>query len=579
MKTKNFKKLLSNLFIVIITFSITFETYAAPPAVVIKNALPGSTQPGVLSKTLMSEEPKTPRARPSVKAPQEEPSSLGPEATRIKFVLHKIILEGNHVYSNQQIEALYKNKLNTEISVAELQNIVQDITNFYRNNGYILSRAVLVPQHVDNGVVRVRILEGYIDQVHVIGVPKGSRKLVQAYGDKIAHSRPLQLKTMEHYLRLANEIPGLVVKAVLEPSKAETGASDLNLSAEQQTLSGYFSFDNYGTRYIGPHQDTLSASLNSIFLPGDSTSATYLTTTRPKELKFYDISYRAFAGSDGLHMTVGKNDSKTQPGLELAPLDVNGVATTYYFLVEYPYLRSRASNLTFDAGFNYLDSEVSSFSTTLYNDHLRPIKIGATYDFADRFNGGNLIGAHIEKGLNILGASNNPNSTTTSRFGADGIYTRFILQAIHSQPFLSRYSVFLAANGQYSFSPLLASEQFTFGGSQMGRGYDPAEIIGDRGMGGTIELRSHYAPGYFLLNTIDPYVFYDAGVIWNIKNVIGISQKQSITSIGAGTRFTLNKYLNGNLMIAQPLTKVVSAEEVVGKGRLPRVFFSIVASV
>jgi len=53
------------------------------------------------------------------------------------------------------------------ITVAELQQIVQDITNYYRNNGYILSRAVLPPQHVANGVVYVQVIEGYIDHVKV----------------------------------------------------------------------------------------------------------------------------------------------------------------------------------------------------------------------------------------------------------------------------------------------------------------------------------------------------------------------------------------------------------------------------
>jgi len=101
--------------------------------------------------------------------------------------------------------------LNTMITVAELQQIVQDITNYYRNNGYILSRAVLPPQHVANGVVYVQVIEGYIDHVKVVGVPEGARPLVQAYGNRISQMRPLQLKKMEEYLLLANEIPGVQV--------------------------------------------------------------------------------------------------------------------------------------------------------------------------------------------------------------------------------------------------------------------------------------------------------------------------------------------------------------------------------
>jgi hemolysin activation/secretion protein len=557
-------------------------TFAAPTVdpQAVKNNLPASTEPGVMSNILSSQTAQKPTSLPpAVHKPQEQPSSLGPQAAQIKFVLKKIILEGNKVYSDQALAKVYQNKINTQISVAELQSIAQDITNFYRNNGYILSRAILPPQHVQNGIVRIQVIEGYIDHVSVIGFPKGARKIIQAYGDQIARSKPLKLSVMEHYLRLANEVPGLAVRGVLEPSKTNVGASSLNLSADQHTFSGYYSYDNYGTLYIGPLQNTFGASFNSIFLSGDTTHLTYVTTSKPKELKFYDISYRSYIGSKGFAATIGKNNSKTQPALNLAQLDIQGNSTTYYGAAEYPLWRTRSSNLTMDGGLNYLDSQVTSFNFQLYMDHIRSVRFGASYDFADRFRGSNLCSLHVEKGLNVAGASNNPNSLTTSRFGADGVFTKFVAQYARSQPVHGRFSVFFVANGQYSFNPLLTSEQFTVGGSQLGRGYDPAEILGDKGVSGTLELRMDYAPEKFLLKSFEPYIFYDGGVTWNIKSLAGVSSKNSITSAGFGSRFVFNTYLNGNLMFTQPLTKVVSAEQVVGRARNPRVFFSLVASV
>lgn len=568
--------------IVFIHSILPLNVYALTPdqSQTIKNALPGSTQPGVLSNYMQSQQNQAaPSAMPAVRQEQQQPSSLGPLATQIKFKLVKIILEGNHVYSDAQLTAIYQDKLNTQITVAELQNIVQSITNYYRNNGYILTRAILPPQHVQNGIVHVRVIEGYIDHVNVIGFPKGARPLIQAYGDKISQSRPLQLKVMEHYLRLANEIPGVDVKAVLEPSKTETGASDLDLSSETQTFNGSFSYDNYGTRYIGPNQDTIGASLNSIFRPGDMTRGTYATTTRPEQLKFYDISYQTPLGTNGLTGSIGKNHSGTIPGLNLAIIDTHGEAATYYSIFQYPIIRKRDQNLTVDADLNYINSDVTTLGAQLYDDHIRSLKLGGTYDFADRFHGSNLVGAHLEKGFNIWGASNNPNALNTSRLGADGIFTKFVLQAARSQAIHGKLSAFILMQGQYSFNPLLASEQFAFGGSQLGRGYDPAEIIGDKGFAGSLELRMDFAPGWYLLSALEPYVFYDAGVIWNLKNVSGIGTKQSATSAGVGTRFTFTKNLSGNLMIGQPLTKQVSALELIGRGRDPRGFFSIVASV
>lgn len=543
--------------------------------------LPGSVEPGRVPQNYFPTTIQPQHARPAVvpTVAEGQVSTLGPEASKIKFKLTKIVLEGNHVYTTRQLSVLYSDKLNKLISIAELQEIVQNITNYYRNNGYILSRAILPPQHVANGLVKVRVIEGYIDQVRVVGKARGAKPLILAYGKNIAKVHPLQLKNLEYYLYLANQVPGVSVKAVLEPSKTETGASDLNLAVQEQVVNAYISYDNYGTQYLGPHQVTGSVTLNSIFLPGDATTMTYLETTHGKELRFWDAHYAALLANSGLQWVAGANKSLTLPGYFLTPFETKGDAVTYYTTLQYPVILTRTENLTLNAGFNYLNSESTTLGFLLYFDHIRPGRIGATYNFADRLGGSNALSANLEHGFNVMGASHNPTSRTVSRFGADGIYTKWNLQASRIQPIWGRLSGFLLAQGQYSYSPVLASIQFGFGGSQVGRGYDPAEILGDRGAAGSAELRIDTYPNLAFVATTQFYAFYDIGVIWNIQNLPDIKQKQSASSTGVGARFAFNRILSGNVYIAQPLTKSIAAEELIGRGRCPRTFFSLVASI
>lgn len=543
--------------------------------------LPGSVEPGRVTQNYLPPTKQPLKPQQPLAAPEEKATSLGPEAEKIKFTLKKIVFEGNHVFSDAQLLPIYQKQLNTNISIAELQQIVQNVTNFYRNNGYILSRAIIPPQHVEGGIVHVRIIEGYIDKVKIVGKARGAAKILLAYGEKISSSRPIKLSVMEKYLRLANEIPGVQVKAVLEPSKTATGASDLNLAVEEKIINASLSYDNYGTLYIGPLQWTAIASVNSIFRSGDSTRLTYLTATHGKELHYVDLAYQTPLGSNGLQGIVGGNQSRTAPGLTLRPFDTQGLANTYYGSLQYPVIRSRSADLTLDGGFTYLDSKTTLFNNNflLYNDHIRPIRFGGIYNFADRFNGTNFSSLHLEQGLKILGASSNPNSLTTSRFGADGIYTKVSGQISHNQPFFNRFSFYTLAQAQYSFNPLLSSVQFGFGGSQVGRGYDPAELLGDRGAAGTLELRLNTYPNLFVLQSVQYYVYYDAGVIWNIKNVPNTKQKQSATSTGFGARFAFSKLMSGNIMYTQVLTKSIASETLIGRGRNPKVYFSLVASV
>jgi hemolysin activation/secretion protein len=318
-----------------------------------------------------------------------------------------------------------------------------------------------------------------------------------------------------------------------------------------------------------------------VFRSGDSTRLTYLTATHGKQLHYFDASYQTPIGSNGLVFILDGNQSLTAPGLTLKLLDTQGKANTYSGSLQYPLIRSRSQDLTLDGGFVYLDSQTTLLNNNelLYLDHIRPVHLGATYNFADRFSGTNSFAFHVEQGLNILRASNDPASLTVSRFGADAIFTKLNTQFAHLQPISSRFSLFALAQGQHSFSPLLSSEQFGFGGSQVGRGYDPAEILGDRGVAGSLELRADTYPEWLLIKTAEFYLYYDIGKIWNIQTLANTKKNQSAASTGVGIRFALNKYLSGNLMYTQTLTKNIASETIIGRAHNPKTYFSLVAVV
>jgi len=547
--------------------------FSAP---VTSQQLPGSVLPGVLSERL-SERPASSPVAPKTKnlSPEQTKQNFGAEANKIKFKLVKIILTGNKVYSTATIENLYKNNIGKEISVNALQDIVQNITNYYRNNGYILSRALLPPQKIQNGIVQIQIVEGFISQVRVVGSPWRATGILNVYGKKITESRPLQLSLLEHYLLMANNVPGAEVKSVLQPSKDTVGASDLDLVTNQKIFEGSIGYNNQGTRYIGPTQLNASLTANSMLMSGDSTRLTWTgTPARPRQMKFYDASYGALLGSNGLHVTLGKNYSLTRAGYTLQSAGIQGSATTYYAGFSYPLIWTQDTKLSIDGGINYLDSTTTSFGNLLYIDHLRTFSLGAYYSFPDKFKGQNIIDLTLKKGLPVAGATTDTTSRLTSRFGGTGNFIKVITSLSRQQAIYGRFSVLATARGQYSPVPLLASEQFSFGGSNMGRAYDPAEIIGDRGISGLVQLNANFYPAKYI-STIQPYIFYDEGVIWNIKNIRGTNKKDSAASAGLGVNFAINTHISGGVYIAQPLTRVVDALDRLGRGRRPRAFFSI----
>lgn len=564
----------------IIYLIIIFSLFCLPAYSAVPVLLPGSAQPGlVTSNYLPAKHVISPKTLQPITPPEEKPPSLSPEAAKIKFKLTKIILEGNHVYSNKELESLYQDKINTTINIPQLQQIVESITAYYRNNGYILSRAILPPQHVSHGVVQVRVIEGYIDKVKVTGTTRGSERILMDYGNKIAQSRPLQLEDLEYYLLLANELPGVSAKAVFEASKTTPAATDITLIVEEQPFNTNVSYDDYGTLYIGPHQVTAMGATNSYLRSGDTLRVTYLNTPRENELRYLDVTYQTPVGAHGFMLTLEGNRSLTNPGFTLEPLFNNGKSNNYFLNAQYPVILSRSQFLTLDGGFTYSDSIVYELHQLLYQDYIRSLRAGGTYNFADSYNGVNNFTLHIEQGLNMWGASDNPQSTTTSRPFADGIFTKWTAQYSRLQPlFSSPFSLYLFAGGQTTNKPLLVYEQFNFGGSIIGRGYDPAELLGDKGVAGSTELRWDFA-SFKQLRSLQFYTYYDIGKIWNIENVPGTPKNQSASSTGFGTRFSFTKYINGNLMYTQVLTKPIASEALIGRGFAPKIYFSVVAAV
>ena len=546
--------------------------------------LPGGAMPATVGQAITDQQ--TPE-QPATVAPPQAPSEsvantkLLEQAKKIKFNLSKITLTGNKVYSTAELSKIYAKYEHRTISVADLFTITQEITNYYRNNGYILTRAILPPQRVQKGLVTVQVVEGYIDSVDVTGKPYRACCMILRYGNKIKQCRPLYLPRMTHYLLLTNDIPGTQVKAVFAPSKLETGAANLSLLSETKPITGYFSYDNYGTRYIGPQQFTGNIALNSFAMPGDSTNLTVVKTPRGKELTYGDLNYSLPLNDEGMRFLMGGTRTGTHPEYVLEPIDINGINYNYYSNLSIPLIRTESQSLILRPGFTLLNSYVTTFNQELYTDHVRSLDLGVTYSYADRFMGSNVVTADIRQGLPIFNYTKdtNPATALTSRPGGHANYTKLIFSGSRLQALPRNFSLYGNLNGQYAFEPLLSSEQFTFGGSQIGRGYDAAELIGDRGISGSFEIRYDLAVNRFTLQSLQLYTFYDAGQIWNIQSLGGSPAKLSAMSTGIGTRFYFNKYVSGNFMWTQPLTKQVAALQLIGDGKGPRMFFSVTASL
>lgn len=515
---------------------------------------PGSARPDIIQRQLNIQNPM-PSVGGAPLIQTEEGQSVREVKGDVTFVLNSLKLENATVYGEQELSHIYKDHIGQKISLATLNQIAADITSFYRNNGYILTRAVVPPQRIKGGNVIIRIVEGHINEVRIEGEGAGDA-LIKAYGDKIRAAKPLDVKTLERYLLLMEDLPGVEARAVLQPSATMPGASDVVVNVTRDRYEFAATLDNRGSRFLGPQQLGLTAAFNNMLSANAQTQARVVSTASD-ELIFGELRHEEQLGTEGTKLVVSASHIQTRPEFTLEPFEIVGKSSALSAGVSHPYLRSRRENLFFNGDFTLRNVNVDSLDQDLYYDKTRVLTLGAAYDFVDSLSSVNRLEANVHRGF---GAGTKINAQPNSRANASASFYKFTGRASRIQPVMGSWSVMGSASGQYSADPLTASEEFAIGGTEFGSAYDPAELTGDSGAAARLELQYNQAPGYEFMSQYQLYGFYDVGRVWNRDPVPGSEEDHvSLASTGLGVRFNINDAVSGGFEAAFPLTKDVSA--------------------
>jgi hemolysin activation/secretion protein len=502
------------------------------------------------------------------------PSPGPPRAPSVdmRFVLAGVTIDGAAAIDATALTPLYEEFLAREIDLADVERILGRITARYRDAGFFLSRALAGPQALDQGVLRVTVVEGYVRQVLLRGARPGDEERLARFFADVTRSRPLRLATVERALLIANDLPGVHLSARLEPVDENAGAYDLVLAVEYQRLAGFASLDNRGTESLGPWQAQLSGSLNSLIGAFDRLQLTFFTTAnRPSELRSTEVLYETPVGSAGTRLSVSVARTDLKPGGSLAPQAIDGSAMRYTARTTHPLIRSRDQSFWLAGTFEALDSSESENHEQLFDDRLRVLRASANYAVNDGSNA-NLAYIEASQGLSALGASR-AGAANLSRSNGRADFSKVVASLTRQQTLSDHWGLQMALGGQKAAQPLLLPEQFALGGARFGRAYDPAEITGDDAVAGSLELRYGRFVESRFLRSYQLYAFYDVGAVWN-QDVSDGTQRQSLASAGAGIRLALPQDFAASLEIAKALTRRVAAE-----GDKPvRVFVSVSAS-
>ena len=547
---------------------------------------PGQPEPG--RNVPPPSAPPAPQFEFSIPAPQRGPVPRAVD--EITFDVSEIRVVGSTIFKPEDFQPLTAPLVGKSDKLSDIISVADKIESMYRDKGFVLTRAFVPPQTVANGIFQINVVEGYVKAAAVTGGNDMDRDYVNAYVQPVTQERPTTIETMERGLLMANSVPGVVASGLLKPSPTEPGASDLLVNLNEQPFEATLYSDNRGSALTGPVTVGYQLIGNDlVYVPGQlmlDISGTPLLEQR----RLIQTHYTRPVGYNGLTLTIGGVLAHGLPAALGGQLTSDSYALSAH--LNYPYIVSRAVNVSVAGGLTIQGSKVTQggaagaallaagVSSVTNSDHWREADISVSLQNRGFINDSVSSGTFgITQGIPAFGASSTTNGLATNSSGPVGAndgasvgFTKYTFTGQHDQPIIGPVSASFHALLQYSNERLMIGEQTSFGGSGIGRGYDPAALAADSGAGISSELRydAHF-PKYYL-DTAQFYTFFDAATVWpnhdQAPQTPPLVNQNALASIGFGVRVSLLQRVTGGIEFAQQLEGVPNSNNAVTGARI-----------
>ena len=474
-----------------------------------------------------------------------------PADPRPLVVLRNVSLTGAHAIPPDQLAGAWRPFIGKKVSQADLVAMAAAVGDVYRTAGFHLSRAIVPPQDIAGGSVRIQVIEGTISDIELKG--EGAEQFgIRALLGPVIVEHPSRLATLERQLMLINSRPGVrITDTQLEEIGTASGQFRLVVCVQTWHVYAFLGIDNLGSTAVGPWQSYATAAYNSMLAPGDTLALNLATTPGdPRELRFARLSYDAPVGVDGLRVGASGLYSEVWPGDWRRTFADNTRTEAFELRASIVPLQSQKASLTLTLAAGFANVAERDFFGPIYNDAIRTVSLNADYRLQDNFGGINYLTVNWRQGLDVLGASDK-SDPFISVWGASPKFSALNFWFTRYQILNDAWSVKLASAGQMASGPMYLSQQFYLGGLAFGRGYGAAEISGDNGIAGSLEVRFYQKLNYKYWSGFQLYSFVDSGLVW--WDGLRPSDGTALTAVGGGVRLFLGGDLQADLGVAVPL--------------------------
>jgi hemolysin activation/secretion protein len=492
---------------------------------------------------------------PDTPTPQTQPPDIPGT-----IVVEQFEIVGSTVFSQTELAELLQEYVNRPITFAELLEVQQVITDYYRDRGYITSGAYIPPQTLQGGVVRVEVIEGRLEDIRVLGLEHLNPGYVRSRIG-VATQPPLQQESLLNALQLLQLNP-LIERLNAELSAgSQPGLSILTLQLEEANpWEASLSFDNQRSPSIGSFRRKLEVANNNVLGLGDRLYFSFSNTDGSNGIDTlsYTVPINPYNGT--LSFAYRHSLSRIiEERFEI--LDIKTRTSSYELTLRQPFLQTPQEE--FAIGLT-MSRQNSRSELGIFNIAGFPLSAGADADGETISTVLRFFQEYTTRSDRDVFAARSQfnfgvdwlNATVNSEPDPDSNYFGWRGQVQYLRLLAPDTILLLRSDLQVSDRALLPLEQFSAGGALSVRGYRQDFLLADSGLFLSAETRIPVLriPDWDLLLQVAP--FMDFATVWsNGASTIAL-EDPTISSVGLGFLLRIGRNFNARLDWGIPLVEV-----------------------
>ena len=526
----------SNLFCLALLLGLLAEGHAAA-AVISAGSLDAGAQMErdrrAIERERIIEQIAEDEAAKKNKVEQGEKPAAEEAGAELSFALQQVIWNPSEILTKDQIQAVTASYIGKQVTLKDLREMADKITNIYRDKGYMTCGAVLPPQRIRDGVVEIRLIEGKTGTVNLTG----NRYTKTGYIMNRINLKPGEIANTEKLNRDLRWFQGtndVQLRVVMKPG-AEEGATDYDIMAfEPQNQSVTLYTDNDGYESSGRWRAGIFYNMKSVSGHRDSLRAHFIGS---RGTKSWGLGYSVPISRKGMRLDLDYSGNRTKVVKgELEPLGVEGKSNSYSLTFRAPFHVTEKSR--HEAGLQYVhqksETDLGHGQVPWVDDRINRVipYISFTHYGKDSvfYHKHSFVWARRQ---DIDGESDTGKLYRLSSFWQK--------RNTNGQFWQARLDAQLGSGDN-----LAASDRFFIGGVNSVRGYEEGFIGGSRGL--SVGLEYHIPVDK--AKRIFVYPFFD----WGTVGGYAAPEHNKLMSAGLGIEARY-KHLYGTLTVGFPFKK------------------------